>query len=85
MQRASIFFDDADGAAFVSSHVRSMATQSERVSYWQSLTQHLRSESATTEGRHGIEADVAAFDAKCIVQFVVNGDTSYELFLRHGS
>ena len=71
-------------AAFVSSHVRSTAGQSERASHWQSLTQHLRGDSAASEGRHGVVADVAAFDAKCVVQLVVNGDTPHELFFRHG-
>jgi len=59
-------------------------SQSERASHWQSLTQHLRSDSAASEGRHGIVADVPAFDAKRVVQFVVNGDTPHELFFRHG-
>ena len=81
LQRASVAFDDAGvDAAFVSSHVRSTTTRSERASRRQSLAQHLRSDSAASEGRHGVVADVAAFEATCIVQLVANGDTPHELF-----
>lgn len=65
--------------------IRSRARVQARLSAcpWQRLTQHLGRYAAVPERRDCVVADVAALDAKCVCQFVVDRDSSHKLIVHH--